>query len=165
MVAWGNAGFPWGGDSSDVIGMQVGEVDLVDLLRLVSGRAQIFQEVPATCAIETAGATVDENEPITRIYEESIYRALHGGGEIGGCKQGIRFPGVAFRKFHRLPLCARRRLVPRHHVVDRKRMRAIEQSSYLEAAYYDAVEARRLGANLRSAGMCPFVEKQGYERQ
>ncbi len=44
-------------------------------------------------------------------------------------------------------------------------MRAIEQSSYLEAAYYDAVEARRLGANLRSAGMCPFVEQQGYERQ
>src|SRR6266702_3669769 len=161
----GKRGLSLRSNATDVICMKVRQIDIVDLLRPVSGCSKVLQQVTAACAIETAGAAVDQNELLSCVHQEGVDRALHGSGEIGGCEQRICFAGMAFRELHDFPLSARHRLVPRHHFVDRERMRAVEQSCYLHVTKHHAVEARRLRADLRSSGMRLLMRQQRYERQ
>jgi hypothetical protein len=59
ITAFGKAIFPPGGNSADMIGVEMCQEDVIDLLGPVSRNAQIFDEMSATDSVECAGAAAD----------------------------------------------------------------------------------------------------------
>jgi hypothetical protein len=44
---------------ADVIGMQMGQQNLIDLLRPISGSAEVLEQMPAARPIKRLGAAID----------------------------------------------------------------------------------------------------------
>jgi hypothetical protein len=59
-----------------MVAVQVSEINLVDLVRPVSGSAQVVQEVTAACAVQHPCTTIDQDQLVAGVDEECVDRAL-----------------------------------------------------------------------------------------
>src|SRR5262245_58088286 len=56
--------------TADMIGMQMSEIDLVDLLRLITRGAEIAQQIARAWPQQRAGTRIDQDQPGPRIHEK-----------------------------------------------------------------------------------------------
>ncbi|MNV66553.1 hypothetical protein D3C71_1593110 [compost metagenome] len=127
-----------------MIGMEMGEEDLIDLFGRVTRGTEVLDQMAAAIAIETSRTAIDQDELRARIDQKGVDRSLDGSCEfllrqtrIGLARACLiqRNGGVGTRQPFGQDL------------VDREGMGAIGQCGDLELAECQPVIARSLGAD------------------
>ena len=116
-----------------MVGMQVGDVDLVDLLGLVARRLQVGEQLAGGRTEGAIGAGVDQHQLGAGVDQVAIDRGLHR-----------RLQELLVQRLHD---AAGLGLV--HQLVHRQVDGAVAEGGDFEIAQHQAVVARRLGLHLR----------------
>ena len=122
--------------AADVVGVHVGDVDLVDLLRLVAGRFQARQQVAERRAEQAGGAGVDQHQLRAGVDEVAVDRGLDR----------------RLQEAAREPFADLRRAGVGQQLVDRQRDRAVGQRGDFEVTQHHPVVAG-LGLDLWRRGV------------
>ena len=94
------------GQAAHVVGVQVGDHDVVHLLGLVAGGLQVFQQLAERGAEQAAGTGIHQHEACAGVHQEGVHgrferRLQVGAGECGLGSGGRRLQQLVDRQVHR----------------------------------------------------------------